>query len=215
MTRATQNQGRRRSQRGHQDRPLRYTGLLLVALAAAFLLALMIGAAIRPGYDFREAAISDLGVFPETALLFNGSLALVAVLNLFAGYYFYRVHGQRWLFGVFVAGSVGALGTGLFPLGSGPVHQMFAFVAFLSFNLEAIGSGRWAGGILRYLSTGVGLIGLAFLAVFVLGSSGVPVVFGLLGYGGTERMIIYPALLWALVFGGYLLGQPSQRDRQS
>lgn len=186
-----------------------------MGLAAAFLLALMIGAAVRPDYDFREAAISDLGVFPETALLFNGSLALVAGLNLFAGYYFYRVHGQRWLFGLFVAGSVGALGTGLFPLGTGPLHQLFAFVAFLFFNLEAVGSGLWAGGILRYLSIGVGLIGLLFLAVFVLGSSGVPVVFGLLGYGGTERMIIYPPLLWGLVFGGFLLGQTALRESQS
>lgn len=177
-----------------------------MGLAAEFLLVLMLAAAIRPGYDFRQAAISDLGVFPETAILFNGSLALVAVLNLLAGYYFYQVHDKRWLFGLFVGGSVGALGTGLFPLGSGLFHNLFAFIAFLFFNLETIGSGLWVDGILRYLSLGAGLVGLVFLLVFVLGPTGMSVLFAVFGFGGTERMIIYPPLLWALVFGGYLLG---------
>ena len=213
MTQDTYEQTSGRSQDPSHQRRLDYAGLGLVGLATEFLLALMLGAALRPGYDFRQAAISDLGTFPETALLFNGSLALVAALNLLAGYYLFRVHEKRWLLFLFVGGSVGALGTGLFPLGSGPFHHLFALVAFLFFNFEAIGSGVSVDGILRYLSVGAGLLGLLFLVVFVVGSSGQTAVFDIFGFGGTERMIIYPPLLWALVFGGFLLGQSSLSGR--
>jgi len=37
-------------------------------------------------------------------------------------------------------------------------------------------------------------------------------VFGPIGHGGTERMIAYPAMLWLLAFGGYLMA-PADRDR--
>ena len=72
-------------------------GTFFLILAAGFMTIIMLAAAMVPGYDFRGAAISDLGVFPETALLFNTSLVLVGVLNLAGGYLFYRTHGKRWL----------------------------------------------------------------------------------------------------------------------
>ena len=31
--------------------------------------------------------------------------------------------------------------------------------------------------------------------------------FGPIGHGGTERMIVYPVMLWLVAFGGYLLGE--------
>jgi hypothetical protein len=34
---------------------------------------------------------------------------------------------------------------------------------------------------------------------------GFATVFGAIGHGGTERMIAYPALLWMMAFGGYLM----------
>jgi hypothetical membrane protein len=56
-------------------------GLFFVVLAAQFMTAIMLVAAMVPGYDFRGGAISDLGVFTETALLFNVSLVIVGVFN--------------------------------------------------------------------------------------------------------------------------------------
>ncbi|WP_257300370.1 DUF998 domain-containing protein [Haloarchaeobius sp. FL176] len=61
-------------------------GLLLFVLGAGFMTAIMLAAALVPGYDFRGGAISDLGVFSESALLFNGGLVMVALLNLAGGY---------------------------------------------------------------------------------------------------------------------------------
>ncbi|MFC7028905.1 DUF998 domain-containing protein [Halomicroarcula sp. GCM10025710] len=94
---------------GHFDNGT-IAGLLFFTLAAQFMTVIMLAAAMVPGYDFRAAAISDLGVVPETALLFNVSLVLVGVFNLLGGYFFYRTHGRRWLLAVFALAGVGAIG---------------------------------------------------------------------------------------------------------
>jgi hypothetical protein len=41
----------------------------------------------------------------------------------------------------------------------------------------------------------------------VLGDSGNAAAFGPIGHGGTERMIVYPVMLWMLAFGGFLMGE--------
>jgi hypothetical protein len=45
--------------------------------------------------------------------------------------------------------------------------------------------------------------------LMVIGDAGDPAVFGPIGHGGSERMIAYPAMLWLLAFGGYLLARPA------
>ena len=59
---------------------------------------------------------------------------------------------------------------------------------------------------MRWLALIAGLIGLAFVVVMIFGDSGNSAVFVPLGHGATERMIVYPAMLWMLAFGGYLMG---------
>jgi hypothetical protein len=39
----------------------------------------------------------------------------------------------------------------------------------------------------------------------VIGDAGNPGVFGPLGHGGAERMIVYPSMLWMMAFGGCLM----------
>ncbi|HET6820149.1 MAG TPA: DUF998 domain-containing protein, partial [Candidatus Limnocylindria bacterium] len=43
--------------------------------------------------------------------------------------------------------------------------------------------------------------------VMIIGDSGNPAVFGAIGHGGAERMIVYPPMLWMLAFGGSLLAE--------
>lgn len=190
----------------HHFENRKLAGVLLLALAAEFMTAIMLAAAMVPGYDFRGGAISDLGVFPETALLFNASLVLVGLLNLAGGYFFYQSHGRGWLFALFGVAGVGAIGTGLFPLDAGGLHSLFALVAFLFFNLQAIGSSTAIAGVMRSLSFLAGAVGILFVVLMAVGDAGTVAAFGPIGHGGTERMIIYPVMLWLLVFGGYLLG---------
>ena len=186
------------------------TGVILIAIAAQFMTVIMLAAAMAPEYDFGAAAISDLGVISETALLFNTSLAVVGLLNLVGGFVYYRIHGKRWLLGIFTLAGVGALGAAAFPLDAGDLHSLFALLAFVFFNLEAIGSGTNLSGPMRALSVLAGAIGLVFIVLMILGDSGNAAAFGPINHGGTERMMVYPVMIWMIAFGGYLLGSPDQ-----
>jgi hypothetical protein len=61
---------------------------------------------------------------------------------------------------------------------------------------------------MRAVSVLAGLVGLAFVVVMVIGDAGNTAIFGPIGHGGAERMIVYPAMLWMMAFGGYLMADP-------
>jgi len=183
----------------------RVAGVLLFVLAAQFMIVTMLAASIARGYDFNAAAISDLGVIAETALLFNASLLAVGVLNILGGYLFYRSHRKAWILALFVLAGLGAIGTGSFPLDSAGPHGLFALLAFLAFNLEAIAVAAVVTGPMRALSVLAGMVGLVFVVLMAIGDSGDAAAFGSIGHGGTERMIVYPVMVWMLALGGYLM----------
>jgi hypothetical membrane protein len=186
----------------------RTPGILLFALAAQFMTVIMLAASMAPGYDLAGGAISDLGVISETAIVFNLSLIAVGALNIVAGYLLYRIHDRGWILGLYLLAGLGAAGAGLIPLDTSDAHGMFAFAAFLFFNIQAIASGTLVEGPMRAVSYLAGIVGLIFVVVMVIGDSGTPAVFGPIGHGGAERMIVYPAMLWMIVFGGYLMAEP-------
>ena len=189
----------------------RIPGILLVLLAGQFMTVIMLAASMAPGYDLNTAAISHLGVIPETALLFNASIVAVGVLNMSGGYAYYRSHGRGWILALYLVAGLGALGAGLVPLNASGLHGLFALFAFLFFNLQAILSGTLVSGPMRTISIVAGLAGLAFVVLMVIGDAGNAEVFGAIGHGGAERMIVYPPMLWMLAFGGYLTAR-GERD---
>jgi len=73
------------------------------------------------------------------------------------------------------------------------------------FNVEAIWTGTIVRGAMRWFSILAGAIGLAFVALMIVGDSGEGAAFGAIGHGGAERMIVYPAMMWMMAFGGFLL----------
>jgi hypothetical membrane protein len=182
-------------------------GLLLVLLGASFLTATMLAASIAPGYDFNAAAISDLGVIGETAVLFNALLVAVGALNIGAGILLYRVHRRTWILAIYVLAGIGAAGAGLVPLDTSELHSLFALFGFVFFNAEALATAAVLRGPMRALSLVAGLIGLTYVIVMIIGDAGNPAVFGAIGHGGSERMIVYPTMLWTLAVGGYLLAR--------
>jgi hypothetical membrane protein len=184
---------------------VRLSGLLLLILGAGFLTVTMLGASMAPNYDYAGGAISDLGVIRETAVLFNATLIMVGLLNIVGGYLFYRWHGRAWILSIFVLGGLGALGAGVFPLSSGGLHSLFALLAFVFFNVEAIAVAAVIAGPMRIVSILAGVVGLIFVVVMVIGDAGNPAIFGPIGHGGAERMIAFPAMLWTVAFGGYLM----------
>jgi hypothetical membrane protein len=188
----------------------RLPGILSFVLAAQFMTVIMLAASMAPGYDVAGGAISDLGVIPETAWLFNLSLLAVGVLDIVAGWLLYRLHRRRWILGVSLLAGLGAVGAGLVPLDAGGLHGLFALVAFVGFNLQAIASGTIVEGPMRAVSLLAGVVGFVFVVIMVIGDAGTTAVFGPIGHGGAERMIVYPAMLWMLAFGGYLMAEPDQ-----
>jgi hypothetical membrane protein len=184
---------------------VRLSGVLLFILAAQFMTVIMLGTSMAPGYDIAQGAISDLGVMDETQLLFNASLIAVGALNVAAGYLIYRAHRRPWIQAVFTLAAAGAAGAGLVPLDTSGLHGLFALAAFLFFNVEAIAVGTLVHGPIRAVSWIAGLTGIGFVVLMVIGDAGNPGVFGPIGHGGAERMIVYPVMLWLMAFGGYLM----------
>jgi hypothetical membrane protein len=180
-------------------------GILLFLLAVQFMTALMVGAAIAPGYSINQNAISDLGVIDQTAWLFNSSLFIVGLLNIIGGYFLYRSSGKGWIFAIFILAGIGAMGAAVFTLDISGIHGLFALLAFLFFNIQAIASAALIRGPLRAISIIAGAIGLVFLITHAISDFGIMNLYGPIGHGGSERMIVYPALFWVIGFGGYLM----------
>jgi hypothetical membrane protein len=194
----------------HTDRTT-FAGLAFFALAAQFMTVIMAAASIAPGYDVRGGAISDLGVINETAWLFNGSLLLTGVLNIAAILLVFPLWQRPLTLLVFVLASVGAAGAGLIHLGN-PWHGVFALVAFLMFNVETLVSANWVRGPMRWIGVLLGVLGLAYVLVMFVGDSGYAAIFGPIGHGGAERMIVYPSMLWLTALGGYLMAGGNRED---
>jgi hypothetical membrane protein len=184
---------------------LRIAGALLFLLAAQFMTVIMLAASMAPGYDVPGGAISDLGTFPETAMLFNVSLVAVGVLNIAGGLLLFRAFDRGWILPVFGLAGLGAIGAGLVPLNTSDLHGLFALAAFLFFNIQTLAAATLVKGPMRWASVIAGLVGFVFVVIMVIGDGGNPAVFGPIGHGGAERMIVYPAMLWMMAFGGYLM----------
>ena len=181
-------------------------GALLLLVGSIFLTGTMLAASMAPAYDNNAGAISDLGVTTETAPLFNAQLVVVGILNVAAGALLFRFHRRWWVLASFLLAGFGAVGAGLVPLDRGDLHSLFALVGFVFFNVEAVATGLVVRGPMRLISLAAGLVGLAYVGVMIVGDGGNPAIFGAIGHGGAERMIVYPAMLWTIAFGGYVVG---------
>lgn len=108
---------------------------------------------------------------------------------------------------------IGAIGVGLSPEDVNlTIHSASALIAFLGGNLGLLilslamfRDTRWDG--YRSFTLFLGLIGLVALVLFVVK------VWGALGVGGMERLIVAPLLLWMIVASIHLLRVPAYAPR--
>jgi hypothetical membrane protein len=185
-------------------------GLLFFTSSAWFMTSLMIAETIAPGYSMNTNAISDLGTIGQSSLLFNVSIFSVGIMNIAGGYLYYQSHQRRPVLVMFTIAGIGAMGVGIFTLDTPGLHGIFALIAFLFFNLQAIAVAGVLSWPLKPISVILGLIGLAYIAVMFVSDSGIFDLFGPIGHGGTERMIVYPSIVWLTVFGGYLMADETK-----
>jgi hypothetical membrane protein len=91
-------------------------------------------------------------------------------------------------------------GDGSIPETTGAPHIVFSIAIFVFGAVSAIISYRVLRPPLSYVSVGLGIIALvALVLMLTLHDLGI-------GPGGMERVIAYPIFLWALGFGGSLIG---------
>jgi len=173
-------------------------GLLLFIGGVQCVLGIIIAEALYPGYSTSENYISDLGVGPS-ALIFNSSVFLLGVLVIGGAYFIQRAFNFRLFSILAVITGIGAMGVGLFPEDAGVMHVISSLITFLFAGLSAIMSYKLQKRPLSYFSIILGAMSL--LALVLFGSS----IYLGLGKGGMERMIAYPALLWAIGFGGHMI----------
>ena len=175
-------------------------GMLLFIAGVQFLWGMVIAEALYPNYDVSENYISDLGV-GTTSLIFNSSVFLFGVMAVAGAYFIQRAFSSRLLSTFFTLAGVGGMGVGLFPENTiSVIHGTAALMAFGFGGLSAIVSYKLQKPPLSYASILLGVLSVLALALF-----GSRIYLGL-GVGGMERMIVYPTLLWAVGFGGHLIG---------
>ena len=164
-----------------------------------------------PGYAYSVSAnyVSDLGAncptkgacyIPPSAYLFDTSIAVLGILIIVGAYFLHRAY--RWMPAtvMITLAGVGGLGVGLFPETTGIVHVIFSDTTFIFAGLSAIILYRVQKKPMKYFSVVLGFMDLIACGLFALG------IYLGLGVGGMERMIVYPTLLWAIGFGGHMMG---------
>lgn len=182
---------------------LRSPGLWLFSGSVLLLLLVHLAEFLYPGYSVSENYISDLGVGPmPSRAVFTAAIIVFGLMSLVSSALMRRSHPRSYIWFLLAASGIGAIGVGTFNENSFPtIHAVSALMAFLFGNLAAIYSCKIVRSPLSYIFTLLGIMGLAALALFAgntyLGLSA----------GGMERMIFYPAMIWTLGFGAYLLGE--------
>lgn len=184
-------------------------GTLIFVGSAQFIIGLIVAEAFYPGYSVAQNFISDLGatcratclVAQPTSTIFNSSVTLLGLLAIVASYFIEREFRSRTLSFLVIMTGVGATGVGVFPETAGVIHPIVSLITFVFAGLSAIASYKLQKAPSSYLSVLLGVMTLVALALYVSD------IFLGLGQGGMERMIVYPALIWAVGFSAYLMGK--------
>jgi hypothetical membrane protein len=211
-------------------RAVRHGAYLLITGVVVFILGMIITQAGYgpPTYSLTANYISDLGAVDcgplaghggngivcspwhdvfNASIIIMGFLLLLAVILIRTGF---PARSSRTV-GLALLGlaGIGAMGVGFSPEDVNvTVHIISAAIAFVAGNLALIVLGfamfrdtRWDG--YRAYTMLSGLVGLVAFVLFY------EKVYGPLGVGGMERLIVAPLLLWALVVGVHLARIPT------
>lgn len=176
----------------------RTAGLLLFIGASQFFIAMLIAEALYPNYNIAKNMISDLGVGP-TAPIFNSSIIILGGLILITSSIFQKCLKDIPLTVLILFTGFGAIGVGLFEENTDGLHEISAGITFILGGISEIYSSRFISSPFSIMAIIMGCITLIFLGLFAFKC------YLFLGPGGTERMIVYPVLLWALGLGGYFM----------
>lgn len=182
----------------HMDNKL--AGAIIFVGVTQFILCVLIAECLYPGYNVSNNYISDLGKLnAPSAPIFNASVFILGLTVAAGACFLKQIIANKVFLCLLVLCGVGAMSVGIFPEDFGPIHLAASLTAFLFGTLSAITSYKFQKAPLSYFAVILGIISLSALILF-----GLKIDLGL-GVGGVERMIVYPILLWAIGFSGYLI----------
>ncbi|MEM0097743.1 MAG: DUF998 domain-containing protein [Candidatus Micrarchaeaceae archaeon] len=177
----------------------KFSGAFLFLGTFQFIIAMIVSEALYPSYSISKNYISDLGI-GGTAYIFNTSIIIFGMFVLISSYTIFLKFRRHQFLATMILAGVGAIGVGIFPEGSPlNLHLAMSLIAFLFGGLSSILSYKIIKLPLNFISISCGAITLIALVLYILN------VYYSLGPGGMERIIVYPILLWAIAFSGYLM----------
>jgi len=187
---------------------LKRAGVLFVFSGSAFILLVTFLESIYPGYSVHANAISDLLAIGRQTSTVGEPVAFLIAMSWIAGsYYLFRGTGMKTQLILNALPGAGLLLAVLSPENVNvAIHSVGAILAFVVGSVVVILSYRSITTWFRYFSLILGMISL-FSVVLEFGAYYSPLVQQTLGAGGTERLIIYPIVLWLIGYGNYLLGK--------
>lgn len=218
---------------------LRLAGTLILIAGTLFIIGAHIAEATYPGYSINQNYLSDLGAtvrFTEdgvisvikqpASLIFTIIVFTVGILSTIAAYLMFQTTKfKRTAFFTGLFG-IGMLGVAIFSEVYTLVHGIFSLIVFFSGAIAAIFSFKLQKRPINYVSIILGVTSLIAIILLELSSldqilpelglaaSGAPSFNTPIGIGGMERMIVYPVMLWLVMFGASLIAAPETVAKQ-
>jgi hypothetical membrane protein len=196
-------------------------GVLLALTGIGMIMSIITNEALYPTdprYTTFANSISDLsGTRPPNSLMvepnraiFIVTMAVCGAAVLVSAYLLWSAIGRRRVvigLGLF---GVGLVGIAVFPGNVAGWHPLFAMLCFVAASVTAIMSRKVLPPPARYFAAALGAVALVatFFGLEAFEGSGLQAA---LGYGGTERWIAYPVLLWLVMFGSVLITERQER----
>jgi hypothetical membrane protein len=185
----------------------RLAGVFAFTGGVQCLIGIVVAEDLYPGYSVSMNYISDLGATCRTtcvieqpaSAVFDSTVILLGLFVIAGSYFLYRSSKRRLLPSLLILSAIGSIGVGVFPETTGIFHVIASLIVFLFGGLSALASYQILESPINYLALALGALTLLALVLF---SSGYYLG---MGPGGMERMIAYPALLWLVGFGAFLM----------
>lgn len=198
---------------GRKASDVRRAGSLLLFGGLEVLLLMTLAEALYLGYSTHTNTISDLAaVGAPTWLFFDPSVFVWGVCWFVGAYFLFRGRGKKGLMIVNLLPGIGVTLASLSPENVNiAVHSIGAVLAFIPGAVAMMLSYRLIKSSLRYFALSLGALSLVAVVIY-FGAYYSTIVQDTLGSGGSERIIVYPILIWLIAFGSYLLSRENQSE---
>jgi hypothetical membrane protein len=186
-------------------RDSRFAGIFFLISGIVYLLGETIGEATYAGYSVHSNSLSDLGATgTSTFWVYEPAVFSWGLFWLLGAYFLYRSKGKRISLILNLLPGIGILLVAIFPENVSLVMHSIGSVMGILFGIVAVFvSYRMIGPPAKYVVLLLGIVSLIG-AGLEFGGYNSALVQQSLGGGGTERIIVYPLLIWLMMFGGYL-----------